>query len=261
MKRRKILGIILGTTLLLSSASCGFLTRPPTEREATAGLGGLIGGASGAIIGSFAGSAVAGGLFGIPLGALVGYYIGDQWGMPGGTREARASETSAKDSELARLRDENERLRRQAQAISGEGQKGSSSLASTPKPEQSAKAPETVMVRFDFNKSAINGGDKQTLSPVVAWLKDDSDRNVTVEGHTDSVGPDAYNFKLSEKRAVVVRDYLVQNGVGVERITIRAMGKTNPVAPNDTEAGREKNRRVEIISNGGARTASASKPQ
>jgi OOP family OmpA-OmpF porin len=117
------------------------------------------------------------------------------------------------------------------------------------------------MIQFAFDKSGINGGDKQTLSPVITWLKDDAERNVAVHGYTDSVGADAYNLKLSEKRAQAVRDYFVQNGVRAERVTARGMGEASPIAPNDTEAGREKNRRVEVISNGGTRTASTAKPQ
>jgi hypothetical protein len=96
--------------LMVFSSGCASLSREPTERERTAALGGLAGGAAGAIIGSFAGSAVAGGLFGIPLGAVAGYYIGDQMASRDETSRSRADE---REQELDRLRRENERLRRE----------------------------------------------------------------------------------------------------------------------------------------------------
>lgn len=67
-----------------------------------------------------------------------------------------------------------------------------------------------------------------------------------VVGHTDSVGSDAYNMDLSNRRANAVNNLLVQRGVADSRIDIVGYGKTMPVATNDTEAGRQKNRRVEI---------------
>ena len=70
-----------------------------------------------------------------------------------------------------------------------------------------------------------------------------------VEGHTDSVGTDEYNMQLSEKRASTVRDFLVQQGIS-SAITARGFGKTQPVASNDTPAGRQSNRRVEMIVSG-----------
>ena len=68
-----------------------------------------------------------------------------------------------------------------------------------------------------------------------------------VEGHTDSVGNDSYNQKLSEKRAGAVRDYLVRQGIESSRITVRGYGESRPVATNATEEGRAQNRRADII--------------
>jgi hypothetical protein len=99
---------LLVTLLALTAISCAPLSRPVSERERTAAIGGLAGGAGGAIIGSMAGSAVAGGLFGIPLGAVAGWYLGDRLEARGDVREARLEE---RDAEIARLRRENERLR------------------------------------------------------------------------------------------------------------------------------------------------------
>jgi outer membrane protein OmpA-like peptidoglycan-associated protein len=71
-----------------------------------------------------------------------------------------------------------------------------------------------------------------------------------VEGHTDSIGSDDYNQKLSEQRAASVRDYLTGQGVPSTSIMARGFGKTRPVATNDTAAGRQQNRRVELVLSG-----------
>jgi OOP family OmpA-OmpF porin len=71
--------------------------------------------------------------------------------------------------------------------------------------------------------------------------------HVMVAGYTDSVGSDAYNQRLSERRAQTVARHLVENGVSESRLDVRGFGKKNPVADNGTEAGRAKNRRVEIV--------------
>jgi outer membrane protein OmpA-like peptidoglycan-associated protein len=73
-----------------------------------------------------------------------------------------------------------------------------------------------------------------------------------VEGHTDSVGSDEMNQRLSEMRAGAVRDYLVEQGVQAETVTSRGFGKTKPVATNDTAEGRAQNRRVELVVSGEA---------
>src|SRR4029077_20916196 len=71
-----------------------------------------------------------------------------------------------------------------------------------------------------------------------------------VEGHTDSVGGDDYNQLLSEHRASSVRDYLTQAGIPINSVSAKGLGKTRPVASNDTTAGRQQNRRVELVVSG-----------
>jgi outer membrane protein OmpA-like peptidoglycan-associated protein len=73
-----------------------------------------------------------------------------------------------------------------------------------------------------------------------------------VEGHTDSIGTDEYNRRLSEQRAEAVRDYLVAQGISSEAITSSGFGKSEPVASNDTPEGRQQNRRVELVVSGNA---------
>jgi outer membrane protein OmpA-like peptidoglycan-associated protein len=85
------------------------------------------------------------------------------------------------------------------------------------------------------------------LSKIAGILLVSRGYQLKVEGHTDNVGSDAFNQKLSEKRARSVYDYLVQSGVSPDIITTEGFGKTRPLALNTTAAGRQKNRRVEIV--------------
>jgi outer membrane protein OmpA-like peptidoglycan-associated protein len=102
-------------------------------------------------------------------------------------------------------------------------------------------------VLFDFNEASLDPGAARQLSPLATFLKEHPERRVIIEGHTDSVGGDRYNQELSEHRAQAVRDVLVRNGVSPDRITTRGLGETLPIVSNDTVAGRQQNRRVEVI--------------
>jgi len=101
--------------------------------------------------------------------------------------------------------------------------------------------------QFDFNKATLKPDGKALVDAGVKVMKDKPDLKVSVDGHTDSIGSEAYNQKLSERRAKAVRDYMVAQGVDASRITTRGFGKSKPVASNDTAEGRAENRRVEII--------------
>jgi len=101
-------------------------------------------------------------------------------------------------------------------------------------------------VHFDFNKATIRKDAIPVLDEAVNVLKDEGTVAVIVAGHTDSIGSDAYNMKLSRRRADAVRDYLVKHGIPAKRIRVEAFGKRNPVASNDTADGRAQNRRVEL---------------
>jgi len=105
-------------------------------------------------------------------------------------------------------------------------------------------------VLFDTNEATLKPGAKEKLAKVSGILLAYPTLHLTVEGHTDSTGTDDYNLKLSERRADSVRDYLVSNGIVAANIEAHGLGKDGPVATNDTAAGRQQNRRVEMIVNG-----------
>ena len=100
---------------------------------------------------------------------------------------------------------------------------------------------------FDTGKSALKTGARNALTKIAEQLRANADVRIAVEGHTDSVGSDELNQALSEKRAATVRDFLVARGIPAERITMTGLGETAPVATNDTAAGRQQNRRVEMV--------------
>jgi len=99
---------------------------------------------------------------------------------------------------------------------------------------------------FDFNKSALKAEGRAKLDDLVGKVKDISLEVIIAVGHTDSVGSDAYNQKLSVKRAEAVKAYLVTKGIEKNRVYTEGKGEKQPVADNKTSEGRAKNRRVEI---------------
>ena len=105
-------------------------------------------------------------------------------------------------------------------------------------------------VLFDFNQSTLKPGAREKLAKVSGILLAYPGLKLAIEGHTDSIGSDQYNQTLSEKRAMSVRDYLIAQGINMNNLTAMGMGKANPVASNDTAAGRQQNRRVEMVVSG-----------
>jgi outer membrane protein OmpA-like peptidoglycan-associated protein len=102
-------------------------------------------------------------------------------------------------------------------------------------------------VLFDTNKAQLKSGGTRSLQKLAGFLKQYPQRKARVEGYTDSTGGADYNQELSDRRANAVRTSLVDMGISNDRITTRGYGKESPVASNDTAAGRQMNRRVEII--------------
>jgi outer membrane protein OmpA-like peptidoglycan-associated protein len=102
-------------------------------------------------------------------------------------------------------------------------------------------------VLFDLDQATLKPGAMKNLYRLATFLREHPDRSTLVEGHTDSTGSDEYNLDLSQRRAESVTSFLAGNGVAPERLLARGYGKAFPVAGNDTAAGRQLNRRVEVV--------------
>ena len=101
-------------------------------------------------------------------------------------------------------------------------------------------------VNFDFNSANLTTLAKSNLDKLVTVLKNNPDTNINIYGHTDSIGTDAVNLRISSQRAAAVKNYFVANGISASRMFTEGLGKSSPIASNDTDAGRAKNRRVEF---------------
>nr|MBS0022131.1 DUF4398 and OmpA-like domain-containing protein [Gammaproteobacteria bacterium] len=102
-------------------------------------------------------------------------------------------------------------------------------------------------VLFEFNKATLKPGAQREISRLASVLQQHPDHNLIVEGHTDNVGSDNYNEGLSQQRAESVKDALIRQGIDPMRITAKGYGEAYPVASNTIAAGRQQNRRVEVI--------------
>jgi outer membrane protein OmpA-like peptidoglycan-associated protein len=107
-------------------------------------------------------------------------------------------------------------------------------------------------VLFDFGKYDLKSDANIKLAKLSGIILAHPGLHLAIEGHTDNIGSDEANMKLSQQRADTVRDYLVQQGLATDTVTAVGMGKADPVADNGTNEGRQKNRRVEIIVSGEA---------
>jgi outer membrane protein OmpA-like peptidoglycan-associated protein len=101
-------------------------------------------------------------------------------------------------------------------------------------------------LKFEFDKADLRPEDRELLARIAGILMTSHDYTISVNGHTDDVGSDAYNQKLSERRAQAVRDFLVKSGLPAEIFSVTGYGKSLPLVRGNTDAARAKNRRVEL---------------
>mgnify|MGYP000050082413 CR=1 FL=1 len=167
------------------------------------------------------------------------------------------SELARQTRELAQERDslaaERDRLAEEREAIKKERDE----LASKLKMALSTVAETTDTARglivnlagvlFDVNKATLKPESQLKLAKLAGILMVFPDMKLSIEGHTDSTGPEELNLRLSTERARTVYEFLMSQGVSPERLKYQGFGSSQPVAPNDTEANRAKNRRVEVI--------------
>ena len=114
---------------------------------------------------------------------------------------------------------------------------------------------------FDFDSDVVRSEARTNLSNLAASLDKYPGSELLIAGHTDSVGTDAYNLALSQRRAEAAASFLASKGVERSRVSSRGLGETEPVAPNETDAGRSKNRRVEVAIYAGEAQRAAAKKQ
>ena len=115
-----------------------------------------------------------------------------------------------------------------------------------PAPAVATKVTYAADAFFDFDKSVLKPEGKAKLGDLASKVKDINLEVIIAVGHTDSVGSDAYNQKLSVRRSEAVKAYLVSKGIEKNRVYTEGKGEKQPVADNKTKEGRAKNRRVEI---------------
>ncbi len=206
----KTLGVITVSGLLLT----GCATTNENQRATT---GAVIGAVTGAVVGHQVDrkrGAAVGAVVGGVAGGVIGHNMDEQ---ERAYRQALEEERRQNEIEVERVRDDMLKL--------------------TLKNE----------VSFPFDSAEIRPGFKPSLDKVADVMARYPDSRITVVGHTDSVGSDAYNQKLSERRAEAVAAYLGTQGISLYRIETVGRGESEPRATNDTAAGREMNRRVEIF--------------
>lgn len=204
-------GLFLSSALLLTS--CEAVQNSNHQQRGTA-----VGVASGAVIGGILGNNVGRGGNGA-IGAVLGGVIGGVAGNVIGSKmdkQAKEIKETLPGAEVERV---------------GDGIK--------------ITLNESI-VNFDFDSSALTTTAKNNLDKLAQVLVNNPDTNINIYGHTDSKGTDSYNMSLSERRANSVKTYLVGKGIASSRLFAKGEGEAMPVASNDTDAGRAKNRRVEF---------------
>ena len=160
-----------------------------------------------------------------------------------------------RERETQNARSQAESARNTAVAAQSEAAAAQSELARARQELQDLQAKKTergmVMtlgdVLFDTGQATLKPGADRALDRLAQFLKDSPGTHLIVEGHTDSVGGDDYNLGLSQRRAQAVADALASRGISSDRIQTKGLGKAYPVASNETQAGRQQNRRVEIV--------------
>ncbi|HXG53336.1 MAG TPA: OmpA family protein [candidate division Zixibacteria bacterium] len=222
---------LLAAALVVSGCAGGGLT----TREKAAGIGALGGAAAGGIIGAAVGRPGAGAAIGGALGLGTGALIGDQLQ---GQEMKQAEQQKAIEQQRAEIA--------RNQALIEELKKRNIEARETSR----GVMVNLPSVNFRFDSAELTPEGRERVSQIAGIVKRDApDRRLSVEGHAsrESAAQEAYNQRLSERRAQTVADALEQYGVDGRRLSVRGLGTRSPIASNDTEEGRRQNRRVEVI--------------
>ncbi|HLF96673.1 MAG TPA: OmpA family protein [Methylococcaceae bacterium] len=226
----------LGISVMVGALAAGCASNPYGGGYGGSGSSGMsnttkgaaIGALGGGTIGALAGRDLKGGLIGAAAGAVLGGGIGYYM-------------------------DRQEQQLRQRLEDSGSG-------VQVQREGDNLRVIMPSQVTFDFDSAHIRPGFYSALNGVAQVLRENDQTAVEITGHTDSKGSDSYNQRLSEERARAVADYLAAQGVNMARMNARGMGESMPLASNDTDGGRQQNRRVEILIQPISQPAAAPQP-
>ncbi|PEN14681.1 cell envelope biogenesis protein OmpA [Longibacter salinarum] len=206
LKRTPLSAILVLALALVTMTGCKSLSN--TEKGAIIGSG--AGGAAGAAVGKAVGGTAEGAIIGAVVGGAAGAIIGQRM-----DKKAEELEQELANADVERI---------------GEG----------------IVVTFDSGLLFDFDSSALRSGARQDLRDFASSMQDYPETEILVVGHTDSKGSADYNMGLSERRAESAADFLINQGISADRLRTEGRGETEPVATNDTEAGRQQNRRVEV---------------
>lgn len=204
-----VYGLSVATSAMLF-ASCSTIQNTSSTTKGAV-IGTAAGAGLGALIGGKAGNTAVGAIAGAAIGGVAGGLIGKKM-----DKQAKEIENTVAGAEVI-------------------------------------KADEGIIVKFDegilfdFNSSTLKSTAKTNISKLVETLNQEPGTDILVIGHTDNIGTLAANQKVSESRAASVRDYAVSQGLSSSRIKTEGKNYSEPIASNDTDAGRAENRRVEIV--------------
>jgi outer membrane protein OmpA-like peptidoglycan-associated protein len=211
MKTSRLKISVLGLAFAIGVSTLFSACNSLTNTQKGAGIGAAAGGTIGALIGKKAGNTAVGAIIGGAIGGTAGAFIGRNM-----DKQAKEIENSIPGAEVI-------------------------------------PAGEVIIVKFDsgllfeFGKATLSSAAKQNIDNLAASLNKYPNTDILVVGHTDAVGSDAVNDRLSLERANSVSSYAASKGVSNGRLRTSGKGKNEPIASNDTDDGRAQNRRVEIV--------------
>ena len=211
LNKTSIAALFISTSLAMTS--CDTVRNANNQQKGT-----VIGTSAGAVLGGILGNNIGKG-GNAPLGAVLGGIVGGVAGNVIGNKmdkQAKQIKDTLPGAEVERV---------------GEG------IKITMKEN---------MVNFGFDSSNLTSDAMMNLDKLAAVLIENPDTNINIYGHTDSKGTDSYNLSLSDRRAAAVKSYFISKGISSTRMHTAGVGEKDPIASNDTDAGRAENRRVEF---------------
>lgn len=211
INKTSIAALFISTSMVMTS--CEAVKNSNNQQKGT-----VIGTSAGAVLGGVLGNNIGKGK-NAPLGAVLGGIVGGVAGNVIGSKmdkQAKEIKETLPGAEVERV---------------GEG------IRVTMKEN---------MVNFAFDSSNLTSSAMANLDKLVQVLSNNPDTNINIYGYTDSKGSDSYNLSLSDRRAAAVKSYMMSKGIASSRMMTMGMGEQDPIASNDTDAGRAENRRVEF---------------